>query len=168
MPRRSKPTQPTVRSVDELVKAKQLEKVAPDAETAQVELEQAKTNLKTARKIVKENPVLAYTALYDAVRLSIQAHMRAHGLRPKPGGGGHMKTMSYAEAVLNAPPSPQADIDLEEVLDRMRLTRNRLEYEGGFIGEEQVQSDLEEALVIVELMEERFLADLSGSAEEGP
>ena len=45
---------------------------------------------------------LAFTALYDAIRKAISAHMRAHGYRVGRGPGAHAKTGEYAQAAEHA------------------------------------------------------------------
>ena len=148
-----------VRTVEDLLADQRLEKVSPDRETGLAEVEMAKIHLKSAVKLVDDDPPMAYTALYDAVRKSVSAHMRAHGLRPKGHVAGHVKTMEYAEAVLNAPTSQQYIDDLDAILDRLRTTRNRLEYEGGYIGAEQVKAEIGHAQQIVQAIEDSLAAD---------
>ena len=78
----------------------QIEAVAPDSAVSQDELAMARRHLATARGIADSDPVVAYTALYDATRKAISAHMRNSGYKATPGLGQHAKTMAYARAAL--------------------------------------------------------------------
>jgi hypothetical protein len=55
----------------------QIERVAPDIETAREEIATARTHLAAVSKIAELDPTLAFTGLYDAMRKAIQGHMRA-------------------------------------------------------------------------------------------
>lgn len=90
--------------------------------------------------------MLAYTALYDASRLAISAHMRANGYRVTGGPGAHVKFGEYARSVL----ADEAAGDHLARFNRMRQTRNQLEYDARRVGAAEVRADLEHARAIVE------------------
>lgn len=117
-----------------------------DPETARTEVETARTHIEAAAKIADVDPTLAFTGLYDAMRKSIQAHMRANGFRTTKGPGGHAKTGEYALAALDA-----AGIEdhLDE-FDALRILRNQSEYDGHSIDPEEVMEAAAHAHAIVE------------------
>jgi hypothetical protein len=134
------------REIRRLVEEGELERVEPDRELAEQELSDAITHLQSAEKLVDEDPLLAYTALYDATRKALAAHMRARGLRVRGKVGYHAKTMRYGAAGL-------AHLGLDEELERldeMRIIRNDAEYEGRRIGRQEVAADLETARRVIE------------------
>src|ERR671934_645808 len=118
-------------TLDDLIARGRIEVVVPDDSAAWTELEQAHANLASAQgDLTETNPGLAYTAIYDATRLAISAHMRANGYRVTGGPGAHVKFGEYAAAALAGP-----DIGAHlERFNRMRQTRNRLEYRAGRVG----------------------------------
>jgi hypothetical protein len=134
-------------TLDDLIARGRIEAVARDGAAAQAELEQAQANIASVEGDLPEtNPGLAYTAVYDATRLAISAHMRAHGYRVTGGAGAHVKFGEYAAAAL-------ADRDIATDLarfNRMRQTRNRLEYRAGRVGAAAVRADLEHARAVVD------------------
>lgn len=131
-------------TVEELVQQGRLERVEPDREAAESELEMARTHLESVEAVVDDDPVLAYAAVYDGVRKAISAHMRANGLRPTPGIGNHIKMIEYAEAALG----PLGVAEAVSELDRMRTTRHGSEYRVQFVGATQVRADAEHARAI--------------------
>jgi len=64
-----------------LLAQKKLREVAPDPETARAEIELARRHIASAETSMASDSTLAFTALYDAIRKAISAHMRAHGYR---------------------------------------------------------------------------------------
>lgn len=134
-------------SADDLVARGRIEAVLPDNAAARTELEQAQANVASAEgDLAETNPGLAYTAIYDATRLAISAHMRANGYRVTGGAGVHVKFGEYATAAL-------AGREIATHLarfNRMRQTRNRLEYGAIRVGVAAVRADLEHARAIVD------------------
>lgn len=132
--------------LDDLLARSRIETVLADVAAARAELEQAQANIASAEgDLADTNPGLAYTAIYDATRLAIAAHMRANGYRVTGGAGGHVRFGEYAAAVL-------AGDEIATHLarfDRMRQTRNRLEYGATRVGAATVRADLEHARAIV-------------------
>lgn len=123
-----------------------LRRVAADPGTAQAEVALARRHIASAEKIMDEDPTLAFTALYDAMRKSIAAHMRARGLRVARGPGAHMKTGEYALAALD-------NLDIVshlDAFDALRDLRNQGEYEALVVGVDEVRDALGHVKAIVE------------------
>lgn len=89
----------TEADVHRLLAEKMIRTVRPDPETARVELDVARRHIASAEKIMDDDPTLAFTALYDAIRKAIAAHMRSRGYRVARGPGAHAKTGAYARRV---------------------------------------------------------------------
>ena len=88
----------------------------------------------------------AFTALYDAIRKAISAHLRARGYRVGRGPGAHQKTGEYAQAALD-----HLDISAHlDEFDALRDLRNQSEYEALSVEIGEVREALEHASVIVE------------------
>ena len=132
-----------------MIEAAELERVDPDPETAAVELADAKAHLGSAEKLVGDDPIMAYSAVYDAARKALAAHMRAHGYRVRGKLGHHAKTVRYGRVALEG----QGIDEVLERLDDMRVVRNDAEYSGRRIGRQEVAADLETARSVVRAVE---------------
>lgn len=134
-------------SLNALVASGRIIPVEADPETAMAQLERARRHLGAAERELTLDPDGAYTLLYDAARKAVAAHMLASGWRVRSGRpGGHETTALYAEATLTS--SEHADAVRE--LDRMRRTRNRVEYgQWADFGHTELQDDLKRAHQIV-------------------
>jgi hypothetical protein len=133
--------------LDDLIARGRVEAVARDGAAAQAELEQAQANIASVEGDLPEtNPGLAYTAVYDATRLAISAHMRASGYRVTGRPGAHVKFAEYANVAFGG----SALGDHLARFNRMRQTRNRLEYGAGRVGAAAVRADLEHARAVVD------------------
>ncbi len=132
-----------------MIEAGELERVDPDPETAAVELGDARTHLSSAEKLVGDDPIMAYSAVYDATRKALAAHMRAHGFRVRGKVGHHAKTMRYGSVALQG----HGIDDVLEHLDEIRVVRNDAEYSGRRIGRQEVAADLETARSVVRAVE---------------
>lgn len=66
----------------ELISAGELERVVVNREYAQGLLLRARRHLKTAHRLVVDDPEGSYTLLYDASRLAMTAALAVQGLRP--------------------------------------------------------------------------------------
>lgn len=126
-----------------------VERVAADESLARAEIENARTHLESAVVLIDSDPVMAYTALYDASRKAVAAHMRARGFRVIGKKGYHAKTMEYAEAALDS----HGINEHIERLDEMRGIRNDTEYRGRVVGRAEIEADLETARKIVAAVE---------------
>jgi hypothetical protein len=133
-------------SIDELVAADRLERIAPDAREARDLLAHAEAHLESARAIEGSDPAGAYQLLYDAARKAAAADMAAAGLRVKGDKpGAHAAVVLYAEEALTG----IADAAALASLDQMRRSRNRSEYGGMTVSAHQLQTDLDHAVAIV-------------------
>ncbi|MEP7224953.1 MAG: hypothetical protein ABI783_08345, partial [Actinomycetota bacterium] len=91
----------TEADVQRLLASEKIRRVAPDPEMARAELDVARRHIASAEKIMADDPTLAFTALYDAMRKAIAAHMRSRGYRVTRGPGAYAKTGGYARAALD-------------------------------------------------------------------
>jgi hypothetical protein len=132
--------------VRRLLAEKKIRTVRPDPETAQVELDVARRHIASAEKIVDDDATLAFTALYDAIRKAITAHMRSRGYRVARGPGAHAKTGEYALAALD-------HLDIEAHLDEfdtLRDLRNQSEYEALSVDVDDAREAFEHANAVVD------------------
>lgn len=123
--------------------------VAADEETAANELRTARTHLESAAMLSGSDPNAAFQLAYDAARKAIAAHMRANGYRTGSGQGAHGKTGQHAAAALD-------DEALEphlDAFDDLRSLRNRSEYDGLLLDENDVDDALGHARAIVDAVE---------------
>jgi hypothetical protein len=136
----------TEADVRRLLAEKKIRATPPDPETARVELDLARRHIGSAEKIMANDPTLAFTALYDAMRKAIVAHMRSRGYRVTRGAGVHAKTGEYALAALD-----QLGIgdDLDE-FDTLRDLRNQSEYDATRVDVADVREALKHVRAIVE------------------
>ncbi len=136
----------TEADVQGLLAEKKIRPVAPDPETARAEIDVARRHIASAEKIMAEDSTLAFTALYDAMRKAIAAHMRSRGYRVTRGAGAHAKTGEYALAALD-----HLDISAHlDEFDALRDLRNQSEYEALHVDVAEVREALEHARAIVE------------------
>lgn len=122
-----------------------IERVAVDAETARIELEQARLHVESAAEIADRDPVAAFALGYDAIRKALSAHMRSRGYRVAKGKGHHARTGRYAVAAID-------DARLEEHLeafDELRQLRNQSEYDALILGKDDVADALARADAII-------------------
>jgi len=129
-----------------LLATNRIRPTAPDPETAAAEIDVARRHVASAEKIMDDDATLAFTALYDAMRKAIAAHMRARGYRVTRGAGSHAKTGEYAVAAL-------ARLDIGAHLDEfdaLRDLRNQSEYHALRVDIEEVRRAAEHVRVIVE------------------
>jgi hypothetical protein len=136
----------TEADVQRLLANNKIRRVAPDPETARAEIDVARRHIASAEKIMADDSTLAFTALYDAMRKAIAAHMRSRGYRVTRGPGTHAKTGEYALAALD-----RLDIGshLDE-FDALRDLRNQSEYEALHVDVAEVREALEHVRAIVE------------------
>lgn len=132
--------------VKRLLADKVIQRIPADQETAGAEIEVARRHILSARKIMKDDPALAFTGLYDAMRKAVVAHMRSRGFRIAKMQGSHKKTGEYASAALD---HLRIGEHLDE-FDALRNLRNQSEYDGVSLYLEDVQEALDHVQVIVE------------------
>lgn len=136
----------TAADIERLLAENKLRRVTPDPETAREEIEVARRHISSAETIKADDPTLAFTALYDAMRKAVWAHMRSRGYRVTRGPGAHMKTGEYAMAALD---HLEIDPHLEE-FDVLRDLRNQSEYDALHVDVEQVTETVDHARAVVE------------------
>jgi hypothetical protein len=138
-------------SIEALTRAGRIVGAEVDGVAALALLERAKRHLGTAERELDLDPDGAYSLLYDAARKAVTAHMLVSGWRVRSGRpGAHESVALYAEAALG---TGAHGGDVRE-LDRMRRTRNRVEYgEWGGFGAAEIHADLRRARAIVAAVE---------------
>ena len=130
-----------------------MERIQEDREEADDLLGHAETHLRSAKKLLGEDPEGAYQLLYDAARKATAADRLAQGYRAKSDQpGAHATVVLYAEEAL----AQVADGEALANFDRMRRSRNRTEYGSMTVGSSQVEADLEHARAIVEAVRQRL------------
>jgi hypothetical protein len=134
--------------IDQLIKNGELQRVPPSRENADLLIEQARVHLRGAERVCDYDPVLAYTALYDAARKGLTAVLENQGLRPTTTGG-HVAPYKAVMAQLHPPAGPKL-----RPFDRMRRARHQAEYpdfRSPEITVSDVRADLPAAAAIVEV-----------------
>ncbi len=106
-------------TVAALLNAGRLERVPGDRDAALSRISKADTHLTTAAALITVDNDMAYTALYDAARKAVAAHMLAHGFRVPARMGAHKAVGIYAEETI--PDSTGSVADFQ----RMRRQRNK-------------------------------------------
>lgn len=135
----------TQEEIAALTAAGAIERVAPDPETARVELEQARLHVGSAAQISGRDPVAAFALAYDAIRKALSAHLRSRGYRVTKGSGHHLRLGRYAIAAID-------DRRVEEHLeafDALRRLRNQSEYDAVVLGSNDVEDALSRAEAII-------------------
>jgi hypothetical protein len=132
-----------VSRIGELLDAGRLEIVPPDRVVAELRLERAAHHLTTAAALIAVDGEVAYTALYDAARKSVTAHMLTHGIRVRSGAGAHEVVGIYA---IERIPDLTGGVAQYQ---RLRRTRNRSEWNDFVLGRAQIEADLRHATNIV-------------------
>ena len=79
-------------SIEDLVRARRLERVPADIDAAVRRLSSARRHLGSAALIARDDPDAAYALLYDAARKAVTAHMQGAGLRARNAPGAHEAT----------------------------------------------------------------------------
>lgn len=131
--------------MDALVAEGVLGRVPPDRETAMRELDIAHRHLSSVESLAETDPSGAFALGYDAVRKSLTAHMRVHGIRARSGGGQHERIGRYALAAFDRPDV----MGHLERYDTLRRLRNRSQYDGLAVEPEEVEELLVHARAIV-------------------
>ena len=140
-------------SVADLLREGRLEEISADRDEARDLLSNAVTHLKSAERLLDDDPAGAYQLLYDAARKATAADMLAHGYRAKSDRpGAHAAVVLYAEDALGGTADPEALANF----DRMRRSRNRTEYGPAAVGRAQAEADLEHARAIVQSVSARL------------
>jgi hypothetical protein len=133
------PSWPTgIETINDLLAAGNLQKVAPSLDAAHGFLAQAAGHLDSALSVATSDPTGAYSLLYDAARKSLAAVLQAQGLRATSKGG-HYAIQEAVKAQFTKPP-PR---DAFRPFGRLRRTRNQIEYDDiSPITTEDVEADI--------------------------
>lgn len=137
-----------VDAVQGLLDLGHLERITVDDRFVETQLQDAEDNIASVKVLKKSNPRLAYIALYDAARYSLEAALAKQGLRPTAKGG-HTVAIDALTAQLG-----QAGACLRP-MDRIRKRRNDAEYpypDTPLIGISDVSDDLPKVEVVVSTM----------------
>lgn len=126
-------------AVADLLNVGRLERVPADRSAALSRLPKTDTHLATAAALIGIDNDMAYTALYDAARKAIAAHMLANGLRAPARTGAHEVVGIYAEEAI---PDPTGSVT---EFQKMRRRRNKSEYDNIVLGRQDVEADLHHA-----------------------
>lgn len=138
--------------LDALLAAGRLERVPPDAAAGARAVAAARRHLESARQLAVDDPELAYTALYDAMRKACAALLAAHGLRATSRGG----HLAVQRAVVALPGTGADGIAALRPFDRVRRRRNEVEYLGHEAHPDDVAADLPAAVRVVEYVARRL------------
>lgn len=122
-----------------------LDRIKPDMAAAGFRINDARANVKAARKISAEAATPALAGCHDAARKAITAHMVARGYRPKKGEGAHRIVIEYARVVL----ADALAVDDIDGLDGLRRDRADAEY-GDFAQRRFDAEHLEAAAALAE------------------
>lgn len=123
-----------------LVKQHHLERVSGAAANGQALLDHARQRLTGAEAAATADPIGAYTLAYDAARQAATALLTQQGLRPKSQGG-HIAIVEAVTAQFGP---------VFEQLNRMRRTRNHLEYPGSAEDLDLGAEEADEAITVAE------------------
>lgn len=136
--------------VARLIDGGRLERVPPDFAAAGRAIRAARRHLDSTAMLIDDDPDLAYTALYDAVRKSCAALLQAEGLRAISRGG--HGAVQYAVLGMFGQTGPLRSFD------RLRRRRNEVEYLHLEAHPDDVRADLPAARSIVEFAASRLPA----------
>lgn len=116
---------PSLGSIEGLIVRRKLYRTArPDRKAEQLWLNDAKTHLESAAKLVSSDPRLAVAAAHDAIRKAITAHMDASCLRTQGDNGAHAVVVEYARYALG----DHIDQTTLDKADGLRSLRHEAEY----------------------------------------
>lgn len=138
--------------VEELLAEGVIERVTPDDRAAGRDLSRAWTHLASAEVLQGSDPVMAFTAAYEASRKALSALMRADGFRVRGGPGGHIRTGRYGALAL-ARSSAAKDI---ANFDLLRRVRNQAQYDAQPVTAEDIADALSHARAILDAVSERL------------
>ena len=124
----------------ELVEANRIKAGKFSRDQIQKSLRLARRDLKTAKKIVSEDPDWGYNIAYNAMLQMARALMFSRGYRPA-GEGQHATTIRFAEITLG-----EEFASVLEFMDRMRRRRNQAVYDiAGLVSAQEALEAMETA-----------------------
>jgi hypothetical protein len=133
--------------IEELIAAKEIERITPDRDAADRLLAEARSHLASAAVIAEDDPAGAYSLVYDAARKALAAVLENEGLRATSRGG-HIAVYNAVRAQLDPPLGTTV-----QPFDRMRRRRNAVEYSASTQGQvvvEEIGEDSVKAQAIVD------------------
>jgi uncharacterized protein (UPF0332 family) len=114
-------------------------------------LKRAARDLKTAKKIIADDPDWGFAVAYNAILQASRAYMFSRGYRPESAQG-HKNTFAFMAIALG-----KENEDLITYFDRMRKKRNQAIYDiSGLITETEVKNLYRKAENFVSLIRERL------------
>jgi hypothetical protein len=120
-------------------------KTIPDREKAKSILKMVETTLEMISAIdTKKYPSNVLKEYYEVIRELVTVILLLDGYKTQ-GEGAHKKLIEYLEK--NYPEFKRHEISL---LDDLRLTRNRIAYNGFFVTDEYLERKMKEILAIIE------------------
>ena len=137
---------------EDLIREGVIERVPPDIAAAAAELAVARTHLTSAESLRESDPVMAFTAAYEASRKAISALLRADGYRIMSGPGAHVRTGRYGEAALADSSAAAAVTNF----DLLRRVRNQAQYDAQPVAPADVIEALEHGRDILEAVATRL------------
>lgn len=125
-----------------------LERIEVDERFVETQMQDAEDNVETVRVFYRQNPRMAYIALYDAARYAIEAALAKQGMRPTARGG-HTVAIDALQAQLGR---MGACLD---PMNRIRKRRHDAEYpypDTPMIAVSDVEDDLPKVEAVVQTM----------------
>lgn len=74
-------------TIENLLDVGHLERIEVDERFVETQIQDAEDNIETIELVYRQNPRMAYVAMYDAARYAIEAALARQGLRPTAKGG---------------------------------------------------------------------------------
>jgi hypothetical protein len=111
-------------------------------------MEAAQKHVVSAGMLADQDPYLAYSAIYDAIRKALSALLQIQGLRATTTGG-HLAVTQAVRAQFGASMGA-----ILRPVDRIRTTRHSAEYPGPstYIDADSVREDLPRARAVIDAM----------------
>jgi len=136
---------------DELLRTRRIREEKISRAEIDRALKRAARDLKTARKIMAEDPDWGFAVAYNAVLQASRAYMFSQGYRPQSAQG-HKNTFAFMAIALG-----KENEDLITYFDRMRKKRNQAIYDiSGLITETEAKSLFRKAEGFVSLIREQL------------
>ncbi len=129
----------------EALATRDIEQVKANMAAAGERINDARSHVRSARRLADDDRTLAMSACHDAIRKSITAHMALAGFRPRGGEGAHRIVLADARDQLADVIEPT---DLDEA-DDIRKDRGLAEY-GDFASRQLTPSRIEVAAEVAE------------------
>ena len=136
---------------DELLKTGRIREERVSRTEIDRALKRAARDLKTARKIMTDDPDWGFAVAYNAILQASRAYMFSKGYRPESAQG-HKNTFAFMAIAMG-----EEHEDLITYFDRMRKKRNQAVYDiSGLITETEAKSLFRKAEDFVSLIRDRL------------